>query len=169
VKLFHVSDRAGLTEFIPRPATLNAEVGPFVWAVDERHLPNYLVPRDCPRVTFGASPHTTDADRLRFGLRNQTRIVVVEAAWLKRIASCELYLYLMPAERFVLHDTSAGYWVASEPVVAVGVDVVSDVASAIADLGGELRVVKRLWGLHDAIAASTLEFSMIRMRDAARD
>jgi hypothetical protein len=76
---------------------------------------------------------------------------------------------LMPAERFVLHDTSAGYWVASEPVVAVGVDVVSDVASAIADLGGELRVVKRLWGLHDAIAASTLEFSMIRMRDAARD
>jgi hypothetical protein len=47
--------------------------------------------------------------------------------------------------------------------------VVFDVASAIADLGGELRVVNRLWDLHDAIAASTLEFSMIRMRHAMRD
>jgi hypothetical protein len=32
--------------------------------------------------------------------------------------------------------------------------------------GAEVRLVESLWPLHDAVAASTLEFSMIRMRNA---
>jgi hypothetical protein len=31
----------------------------------------------------------------------------------------------------------------------------------------ELRLMPNLWSLHDAVASSTLQFSMIRMRNAA--
>ena len=167
MRLFHVSEQGGIERFMPRSATLNPDAGPFVWAVDEAHLANYLLPRDCPRVTFGTSASTSEADRLRFGVRDQTRIIVIEMAWLKRVANAQLYRYELPPDDFVMYDTSAGYWVASTPVTPVGVDAVADVGGAIADLGGEIRVVKRLWDLHDAIAASTLEFSMIRMRYAS--
>ena len=53
-RLFHVSERPGIARFEPRlPPTANAAVRtPVVWVVDEAHLPNYLVPRECPRVAF---------------------------------------------------------------------------------------------------------------------
>ena len=54
-RLFHVSEDPAIEDFHPRPSSVAPEVGPIVWAVAESHLPNYLLPRDCPRVTFGVS------------------------------------------------------------------------------------------------------------------
>ena len=57
-ELFHVSDQPGITRFEPRPPPPGntTHTGRMVWAVGQRLLHNYLVPRDCPRVTFYAGP-----------------------------------------------------------------------------------------------------------------
>ncbi len=33
-----------------------------VWAVDRFHLHNYLLPRDCPRVTYYTAPTSAPED-----------------------------------------------------------------------------------------------------------
>jgi len=56
--LYHVSEYSHIERFEPRPPPCSG-VGPVesvVWAIDEEHLHNYLLPRDCPRVTFYALP-----------------------------------------------------------------------------------------------------------------
>ena len=57
-ELFHVSARPGITRFEPRPPPPGntTHTGRMVWAVGQRLLHNYLVPRDCPRVTFYTGP-----------------------------------------------------------------------------------------------------------------
>jgi hypothetical protein len=139
-----------------------------VWAIDEPHLPNYLLPRNCPRVTFGIGPETSAADRERFGVGGATRVVVIEAAWLHRVMACTLFLYEMPEEGFELLDASAGYFVRYEPAAPKAIRRVDNLPQEITDRGAELRVVRRLWELHDAVARSSLEFSMIRMLNAQR-
>jgi hypothetical protein len=54
LKLFHVSEEENIPIFKSR-ITLRKDLGdslPLVWAIDEERLPNFLTPRDCPRVTF---------------------------------------------------------------------------------------------------------------------
>jgi len=58
--LFHVSETPGIERFEPRPSSYVPD--PVVWAIDADRLRNYLVPRECPRVTFYAGPETTAAD-----------------------------------------------------------------------------------------------------------
>ena len=67
LSLFHASENAGIQVFHPRLFSTAPDAGPVVWAIDALKLPNYLLPRDCPRVTFGVSAATTDEDRHRFG------------------------------------------------------------------------------------------------------
>ena len=62
--VFHVSEEPGLDVFGPRKVEATGES--LVWAIDDEHLRNYLVPRECPRVTFYAGPGTSSADRERF-------------------------------------------------------------------------------------------------------
>ena len=61
MRLFHVSERTGIARFEPRPPpSLDAGVSDdVVWAIEARLLANYLLPRDCPRVTFHATAATT--------------------------------------------------------------------------------------------------------------
>ena len=54
MRLFHVSEEGNIGVFHPRlplRKDLPADVG-LVWAIDEKHLPNFLTPRNCPRVCF---------------------------------------------------------------------------------------------------------------------
>jgi hypothetical protein len=62
LRLFHVSDIAGMKSFEPRPSRTGEA---FVWAIGEPRLANYLVPRDCPRVTFYADQNTSEEDRAK--------------------------------------------------------------------------------------------------------
>jgi hypothetical protein len=165
--IFHVSDQPGIARFQPRPAATMPDAGRIVWAIDAAKLPNYLVPRDCPRVTFGAGPLTTLDDRERFGV-GDGRVIVIEADWLRRVCASTLHIYELPAEGFRLVDAIAGYWVSSSSVEPLRWSAVTDLPAAIVSHGAELRVVHRLWQIHDTIAKSTLAFSMIRMRNAQR-
>jgi uncharacterized protein DUF6886 len=163
-RLFHVSEEAGIKVFEPRRSSLFPELGKVVWAVEESHLPNYLLPRDCPRVTFCALPTTTLKDRQRFQVNGGRRTVVVEKGWLDRIRRAMLFVYELPDTWFTLHDASGGYWVSREAVVPLSVIAVSNLQCEIVRCGAEFRVMDALRPFQDQVVASTLDYSIIRMR-----
>jgi hypothetical protein len=161
--LYHVSDRPDITRFEPRSSEYTNE--PVVWAVDEERLRNYLLPRDCPRVTFYAGPATSVADIERFLGANRA-VVAFESGWLDRVLSARLFVYRMPPATFSCIDECAGYFVSRHRVVPERTDTVENALEALRGRGVEVRILPSLWSLHDAVARSTLQFSMIRMRNA---
>ncbi len=161
--LYHVSEEPGIPRFDPRPAA--GLDYPIVWAVHENRLRNYLLPRDCPRVTFFAGLKTSPDDAAQF-LGTAPCVVAIESAWLDRVRNARLYCYRLPEQTFFQVDKCAGYFHSREPVIPAGVDVLNDLLAQIAKRGAEVRVLPSLWELHDAVAASTLSYSMIRMRNA---
>src|SRR5690242_6257645 len=129
MRLFHVSEEAGITRFEPRPVPSpdSGVVGDAVWAVDETHLPNFILPRDCPRVTFGVGKQTTDADRERFFAHTSARrIVAVESRWAPAILACTLFVCEMTPENFHLALEEAGYYIARTTVMPAGVIEIRD-------------------------------------------
>lgn len=163
VMLFHVSEEPGIERFEPRASEYAVE--PAVWAIDAERLRNYLVPRECPRVTYCANGETTAADVERF-LGSSTAAVAVEYRWFERLRSCRLYCYHLPPETFECVDECAGYFVSRVPVVPERVEIFDDPLAELLRRGVELRVVPNLWPLRDAVVASTLRFSVLRMRNA---
>lgn len=161
--LFHVSEKPGIERFEPRHSSYTDK--PVVWAIDAERLCNYLVPRECPRVTYYAGLKTTSGDVERF-LGTSQAVVAVESAWFGRLRSCLLYCYHLPPETFSCIDECAGYFVSRQPVAPTHVEVVHDVVAALLARGVELRFVPELWSLRDAVVSSTLQFSLIRMHNA---
>ena len=168
VQLFHVSDQPDIALFQPRPAPRAPAVdGEVVWAVDEEHLPNYLLPRDCPRVTFCPMLGSTPEDVARLmGYSTARRVIAIESDWLPIVRSTRLYLYHLPPVPFIVQDAGAGYYVARQEVAPLDVTVVEDLLDALRQRDVELRITPSLWPLADAVVASSLEFSNIRMRNA---
>lgn len=166
-RLFHVSEEPGIAVFHPRPPPSpdSGVTGDCVWALDEPHLVNFMTPRDCPRITFGLGADTTPEDAGRF-LHGARRVVAFEKEWLQRLNACTLQIYEMPAEAFTLALPEAGYWIARTLVEPIGVRVVTDVMGELIAQGAEVRVLQDFWPLCDQVAASTLEFSISRKRNA---
>jgi hypothetical protein len=160
--LFHISEEGGIERFEPR---VSEGRGPVVWAIDDERVRNYLLPRDCPRVTYYAGPETTPTDVERF-LGTSTAVIAIEAGWVERVRSCRLYCYQLPPETFEGIDDCAGYFVSRVPVVPDRVEVLDDVVGELLRREVELRLVPDLWPLRDAVVASSLQFSIIRMRNA---
>ena len=117
--LFHVSEQPGIELFEPRwSEQANRTV---VWAIDADHLHNYLVPRDCPRVTYYAGPQTARADVERF-LATSHAVVAIESGSFEQLRSCHLYCYHLPPDTFECIDTCAGYFVSNLAVVPARVE-----------------------------------------------
>jgi hypothetical protein len=167
-RLFHVSEEAGIARFAPRsvPSPDAGVTGEAVWAVAESHLVNFLTPRDCPRITFRAGPSTTEADSARF-LCGARRVVAFEASWLERVMACTLAIYEMPADPFELALPEAGYWISREAVEPLSEMTQGNLMAAMAAAGAEVRLLQEFWPLCDAVASSSLEFSILRARNAA--
>ena len=147
--LFHASESPGITEFLPR--AVEGET-PLVWAIDRDHLPNYLFPRDCPRISHPA--------------RDGHRIIHVEEWWRERIGQASIWMYQLPPESFRLVDSSAGYFVSSHAVKPLSCQLVSDLVGALSEASAELVAVRSLWPIYDEITSTQSEFSCIRMRNA---
>jgi len=166
--LWHVSEDSTITRFAPHRAPTAITDEPLVWAVDTRHLPLYWFPRDCPRCTFWAGPRTTDADVARFlEARRELRIHVIEEGWLARVREAHLYLYRLPAESFTQDGETLGYWMSRATVEPLELVEIDDLVGRHAAAGIVLRAERSLWPLWDAVIGSTLEFSGIRLRNAA--
>src|SRR5262245_12729949 len=95
-RLFHISDDPKIKIFEPRPAPFYPDMimGKVVFSINNTMLHNYLLPRNCPRVTFYAGAQTTEADKCRFmGTSTARYVVCVESAWLPAIQRTTLYSY----------------------------------------------------------------------------
>jgi hypothetical protein len=75
---------------------------------------------------------------------------------MERFRHCQLYLYEFDSTPFVPQVPDAGYWVARDDVVPRSVNPVGDLLARHADAAIELRIVKNLWPLIDAVVASGL-------------
>lgn len=167
--LYHISDNPQIERFVPRP------VGPhvvgtepeLVWAIDEAHMVNYLLPRDCPRACFYALPESTEADIERFlGTSSASQVIAIESVWFERARSSRLYQYVFGKDQFRLYDAGAGYYVSPQTVRPLERRVIEDPLGALIARGVELRITPSLWPLYDQLPRSSLQFSLIRMRNA---
>lgn len=168
-KLYHVSEDPKIKIFGPRPPeALQYRMLPdVVFAVSGELLHNYLLPRDCPRVSYYLAPHTSEKDRDHF-LGNTTAkyVVAVESAWLKRIQQAILYCYEFPGNDFVLLDKCAGYYISQKTVTPIGVKPLYNVMEEMLKRNVELRFMPSITGLANAVRHTTLNFSLIRMQYA---
>jgi len=161
--LFHISEDGDIQEFEPRPSEYTVES--VVWAIDADRLRNYLLPRDCPRVTYYAGPQTTAADR-EWLLGSSAAVVAIERDWLERVQRCHLYCYHLPPQTFERIDECAGYFVSRVSVAPTRVEALKDPVSELRQRGVDVRILPNLWPLRDAVVTSSLQFSIIRMRNA---
>ena len=166
--LYHISDKPGIRLFEPRPAPARSGVeGDMVWAIDREHLPNYLLPRDCPRVTFckRVESRPEDVERL-IGSTEAERVIAVESGWIDRILSEKIVLYEFDSSSFELEDENAGYWISYKAVSPRSERLITSPLLVLLKENVELRFMPSLWRLREDVADSTLEFSIIRMGNA---
>jgi hypothetical protein len=164
-EVLHFSEDPTIRRFSPHVAKTSVKTTPYVWAVGRDRAPDYWFPRQCPRAMAWVVPGTTEADRLRIiGEGSGTRVHAIEYGWLEAIRTVELYAYRLPAEPFSEGDAAV---VATTDVEPLGPpERVGDLFALHAGAGIQLRVLPTLHDFWDAVTASTLEFSGIRLRNA---
>ncbi|MDR0530600.1 MAG: hypothetical protein LBG83_00835 [Oscillospiraceae bacterium] len=168
MRLFHVSENGGIAVFRPRKPERDdlRESPPLVWALREDCLPNYLLPRECPRVTFHVVDATTEQDQEKHLSSAARHVVAVESRWFGRIQAATLYLYEFDSSGFERQDETAGYYVSKTPQRPVAIHQVADVPAALFARGIELRVLPELFTLRGKIIGSSFAWSMIKMGNA---
>lgn len=170
--LYHVSEEPDIRVFAPRPPKrpdLDPSVG-LVWALCERTLPNFLTPRDCPRVAFHAAPESAEDDVRTLLPPGFRHAVFIEKDWLERLRRTTLYLYEFDDIGFRLQDDCAGYYVAETVQTPVAVTAIYDLETELARRGAALVTADTLWDIADQVRRSTLNWSLCRMAFArARD
>ncbi len=165
MRLYHISETPGIKEFIPRRSLRKQKK--LVWAIAEDKLHNYLLPRDCPRVTFFPKPDSDLADiKNLIGNSNLKAVVAIEKKWVSIIQKTVLYRYEFNAKDFVLEDKSAGYYVSEKPQKPISVTVIKSILNELSMYNIELRIMSSLWKIREAVIKSTLDFSIIRMQNA---
>ncbi len=169
LRLFHASEDPDIQLFEPRPAPSpdSGVQGNAVWAIDEIHLPNYLLPRDCPRVAFAAAEQTSPEDKLHFFQgTSASRVIAIEANWLDKVQACHLYLYEFPTDGFELVDESAGYYTSRASVTPESVLKIENLLVELKARNVDVMFLPNLWSIKEAVTSSSLEFSVIRFRNA---
>ncbi len=168
-ELFHISEDPTVKLFEPRPANKGSgrEGELLVWAIDDKFLHNYLLPRDCPRITFYAGEQSTPEDLEKFlGHSDAAFVVAIEAEWFERAVTTKLYKYTFNPDSFELSDKSAGYYVSRVSVKPTKMTTIKHPLQDMFQRNVELRVMPSLQKLQEAVIGSSLLFSCIRMRNA---
>jgi hypothetical protein len=166
--LFHISDNPRIKVFEPRPASFYPEITDnVVFAICEKLVHNYLLPRNCPRVTFYAGPNTSEVDKKQFlGTTTAKHVVCVESGWLLALQRSTLYCYEFAPNRFSLLDECAGYYISYSPVTPVSAKPIYNIIEELLKSDVELRLMPSLIELAELVKKSTLNFSLIRMHHA---
>jgi hypothetical protein len=164
--LLHFSEDPSITRFVPHVPPTNPSQAPAVWAIDAEHAPVYWFPRDCPRGAVWA-----DTDEQRALLRRMfqtaaTRVQVTELDWLDRVRSARLFVYELDCTPFKPWPEADGQWIARVPVEPIAVHALGDVLQLHARAGIEVRFAPNIWPFWDAVVASGLPFSGVRLRNA---
>lgn len=166
MRLFHVSEESNIQAFEPRIPTrddLDKTVG-LVWEIDEKRLPNFLTPRNCPRVAYYVGKDTTESDKWKFFTSTTvTYAVVIESDWFEKIKNTTQYLYEFDVDDFVLQDDVAGYYVAKTTQIPKVKYQINDLFGELIKRNVEIRVVDNLWDIAEEVKTSTLNWSLCRM------
>lgn len=170
-QVLHFSEDPTIIRFVPHVAETARQSESYVWAVDRDRAPDYWFPRHCPRAMAWARPNTTDEDRaLILGPGGATRVHAVEYGWLEAMRTVQLYGYRFAAKDFspIGNADEPHARVCTRAVRPLGpAERVGDLFALHEEAGIELRVLPSLWTFWDAVTASTLGFSGIRLRNAA--
>ena len=165
--LYHFSEDPSIERFVPRRVRVGPSDEELVWAIDSAHCHQFYFPRDCPRVVISKSPLTSAEDaETFFGHTTATVIATIESNWLERLRSTTIYRYTLPGKGFVLRKESAGYWVSKREIRPICAEPISDLMAALVGAGVELRIMPSLVPLRDTVIESTLNFDIIRWRNA---
>jgi len=170
-RLFHISEVPDIPLFEPRPSPshFDAITGNVVYAISGKLLHNYLLPRDCPRITYYLKDTTSGEDKERFfGESAADNIIIVESGWYHRIAKTTLYCYEFSADNFTLLDECARYYISYKPEAPIKVTTVPDIMAELLNLNIELRFTPSLINLAESVTKSSLSFSIVRMRNAKK-
>lgn len=169
MRLFHVSEENNIKIFHPRQPSrndLNKSVG-LIWAINEICLPNFLTPRDCPRVTYHVGKNTELRDIKKYISSKDCRhVVAIENKWVNTMKNTTLYIYEFDTADFYLQDEVAGYYVSEKTQVSINKMEISDLFSEMFCCNVELRIQNNLWDLCDDIKMTTFDWSMCRMGNA---
>lgn len=167
MKLYHFSEQPDIRTFVPRQLDYRRTEPAMVWTIDEFHAPHYYFPRDCPRVCIWPVEDTNEADIQRFFGQSETRrMIAIESRWFERVNRASIYRYESAPDPFSLYTADAGYYTSTSTVQPVSVERMDDLLHRLTCLGIEIRVTPSLFPLRDAILSSTVQFSMIRMKNA---
>lgn len=166
MRLFHVSEESDIEVFEPRTplrSDLDNSEG-LVWAVDELRLPNFLTPRDCPRVTYHIGKNSKEDDINRyFTSPTVTHTVIIENKWFEIMRTTLLYLYEFDTNEFILQDDIAGYYIAKTTQKPKAKYQCKNLFEELFTRNVELRMVDNLWNISDEIKQTTLNWSLCRM------
>ncbi|MFE1246146.1 DUF6886 family protein [Fictibacillus sp. NPDC058756] len=167
--LYHFSEEDNIEIFQPRKHPSFPDRPPMVWAIDEERSPLYLLPRDCPRIGFWATPETSDDDREKYlHTTSADKIIAIESNWLDRLQNTKLYRYSFAPDHFTMMDEGAGYFVSYETERSLEMEAVGSLLGAMVQKGVELRIMPSLQPLAEQLPKTTLHYSMIRMRNAKK-
>ena len=166
MRLFHISEEENIEIFNPRIPDrndLDKSIG-LVWAIDEARLPNFLTPRDCPRVTYHIGENTSQEDIGKyFSSSTQSHAIILENKWYEKMNNTTLYVYEFDPKDFVLQDNIAGYYVATTPQTPIAKFSLNNLISELIARNIEIRFVDNLWDIANSVKQSTLNWSLCRM------
>ncbi|MGG3279927.1 DUF6886 family protein [Paenibacillus solani] len=165
--LYHFSEEPDIHIFEPRVLYTQKDEHAKVWAIDAHHAPHYYFPRECPRICIEAGESTTEEDvDIFFGMSRARRMIAIEAGWYERVKTGCIYRYSLDPAAFQLFDANAGYYIATKSVAPIQVDRMDDLIPSILQEDIELRVTPSLMPMKERVLSSTVNFSMIRLRNA---
>lgn len=166
MRLFHVSQKSNIEKFVPiKPYRKDLKHSPpFVWALNEKCLPNFLTPRDCPRVTYhvGNNSKQSDIDKY-FSSSKSSHVIAIEQCWFERMKNTTLYIYELNPSNFYLQDEMAGYYVSENIEIPIRKIVYNDLFIELFNRNIEVRILPEIWRLCDEITKTSLNWSMCRM------
>ena len=168
-KIFHISENGEIDIFKPRPSPsrfkkLDADV---VFGISGKLLHNYLLPRDCPRVTYYAGNETSQADRETFLQTSADSVIAIESGWIPTIEKSILFCYEFDGETFSMIDECADYYVSFEAVKPLNIRRIDNILEELFKRKNlELKILPELWTIADKVVKSSLNFSLIRTRNA---
>lgn len=164
MRLFHVSEEDNIDVFIPRVLDRRKDIeqdSGLVWAVTMERLYNYLLPRECPRIsTFKTGEGDFNS------LEYSNILLAVEKDWIDRINSCKLFIYEFDTNNFSLQDECAGYYVSKSIERPINKFYITNCFEELDHIKVDVMILEDLWDLRDQILAETSNFSFCCMKNA---
>lgn len=164
MRLFHVSEEPNIQAFVPRipyRKDMDKSKG-LVWSLTEPSLPNWLTPRNCPRVGYRVSDETTTEDISKFFSSSSKHCVSIEHAWYERMANTTLYVYEFDDTNFYF-DEIAGFYVSDQTEIPIAVVQYNHLFDELFKRNIEVRLINNLWPLAEEVKKSSLTWSLCRM------